>query len=230
MRRRRGLRPFTVLSLDNLPANGKLTRQIVCELAVQIDPDLAHWIEKECKFPCTMVDRIVPATTDAVIKRAYNISGYQDPVVVSHEPFRQWVVEDDFVDSARPAFEATGVQLVDDVELFEHLKLRMLNGTHSALAYLGIVAGYEVVAEAIRDERIERFIDDLWRKEITESLVSPPNTDLNKYASQLKARYRNLEIRHLLEQIAMDGSQKFRNGYWRRFLKTFRQGSPISGC
>lgn len=99
MRRRQGLRPFTVLSLDNLPANGKLTRQIVCELAVQIDPDLAHWIEKECKFPCSMVDRIVPATTDAVIERAYSISGYQDPVVVSHEPFRQWVVEDDFVDA-----------------------------------------------------------------------------------------------------------------------------------
>ena len=226
MRRRRGLRPFTVLSLDNLPANGKLTRQIVCELAVQIDPDLAHWIEKECKFPCTMVDRIVPATTDAVIKRAYNISGDQDPVVVSHEPFRQWVVEDDFVDSARPAFEATGVQLVDDVELFEHLKLRMLNGTHSALAYLGIVAGYEVVAEAIRDERIERFIDDLWRKEITESLVSPPNTDLNKYASQLKARYRNLEIRHLLEQIAMDGSQKIPQRILAPLFENLSAGKP----
>lgn len=226
MRRRQGLRPFTVLSLDNLPANGKLTRQIVCELAVQIDPDLAHWIEKECKFPCSMVDRIVPATTDAVIERAYSISGYQDPVVVSHEPFRQWVVEDDFVDSLRPAFEATGVQLVDDVEPFEHLKLRMLNGTHSALAYLGIVAGYEVVAEAIRDEEIERFIDDLWRKEITESLVSPPITNLNEYARQLKSRYRNLEIRHLLEQIAMDGSQKLPQRILAPLFENLSAGKP----
>lgn len=208
MRWRQGLRPLTVLSLDNLSANGKLTREIICEFAARIDPELAHWIETECKFPCTMVDRIVPATTEALIERASSISGYHDPAVVTHEPFRQWVIEDDFVDNARPDFEAVGAQMVQDVAPFEHMKLRMLNGTHSALAYIGSLAGHETVADAIGDDGIEKFIDALWREEIATSLDEPADTDLNNYAAQLKSRYRNPEIRHLLEQIAMDGSQK----------------------
>lgn len=137
-----GLRPCTVLSLDNLPENCKLTQQIVCEFAAQIELDLVRWIEKECKVPCTMVDRIVPATTEELIDRASGISGYSDPAVVAHEPFRQWVIEDDFVDSARPDFEAVGAELVHDVAPFEHMTLCMLNGTHSALVYIGSLAGH----------------------------------------------------------------------------------------
>ncbi|WP_412562197.1 mannitol dehydrogenase family protein [Thalassobius sp. MITS945101] len=226
MRWRQGMRPFTVLSLDNLPENGKLTRQIVCEFAARIDPDLVRWIEAECKFPCTMVDRIVPATTEELIDRASGISGYHDPAVVAHEPFRQWVIEDDFVDSARPAFEAAGAQLVDDVESFEHLKLRMLNGTHSALAYLGRLAGYETVAEAIRDEGIEKFIEALWREEIATSLDAPPDADLDDYAAQLKSRYQNAEIRHLLEQISMDGSQKLPQRILAPLFENLAAGKP----
>ncbi len=226
MRRRLGLRPFTVLSLDNLPANGQLTRQIVCEFAAQIDPDLAHWIEAECTFPCTMVDRIVPATTDALIARAARITGYSDPAVVAHEPFRQWVIEDDFVDGARPDFEAAGAQLVGDVDPFERMKLRMLNGTHSALAYIGSLAGYHTVSEAIRDPGIERFIEGLWHEEIAASLDAPPGTDLQDYAAQLKSRYRNQEIRHLLEQIAMDGSQKLPQRILAPLFENLAAGQP----
>jgi fructuronate reductase len=208
MRWRKGLRPFTVLTLDNLPSNGHLIRQIICEFAAQIDTELTHWIETECKFPCTMVDRIVPATTKALIERASSISGYHDAAVVAHEPFRQWVIEDDFVDGMRPDFEAVNVQLVHDVAPFERMKLRMLNGTHSALAYIGSLAGHETVAGAIGDKNIENFIDALWHEEIAASIEAPPETDLNDYAMQLKSRYQNQDIRHLLEQIAMDGSQK----------------------
>ncbi len=226
MRWRQGLRPFTVLSLDNLPSNGQLTRQIVCEFAAQIDPDLARWIETECRFPCNMVDRIVPAATKELIDRATSTTGYYDTAVVAHEPFRQWVIEDDFVDSARPDFEAVGAELVHDVAPFEHMKLRMLNGTHSALAYIGSLAGYETVAEAIRDEGIEKFIEALWREEIATSLDAPPDTDLNDYAAQLKSRYQNPEIRHLLEQISMDGSQKLPQRILAPLFENLAAGKP----
>ena len=131
IRRKRGLRPFTVLSLDNLPENGRLIQQIVAELATQFDAELAQWIKTECKFPSTMVDRIVPATTKTMASRLKSEASIHDPAVVIHEPFRQWVIEDQFVDNARPDLEAVGVQLVGDVEPFEHMKLRMLNGTRS---------------------------------------------------------------------------------------------------
>lgn len=207
-RRKRGLRPFTVLSLDNLPQNGRLTRRIVLEFANQIDSDLAHWIDKECRFPSTMVDRIVPATTDAMIARLNSECGIHDPAAVFHEPFRQWVIEDSFVDNARPDWDQVGAQLVSDVEPFEHMKLRMLNGTHSALAYIGSLAGHVTVADAMGNPAITSFLDGMWQDEIAPGLKAPPDTDLADYSAALIARYRNPEIRHLLEQIAMDGSQK----------------------
>ena len=208
IRRKRGLRPFTVLSLDNLPANGRLIQKIVNELAVHIDTELAQWIKTECKFPSTMVDRIVPATTKAMVARLEAEAGINDPAAVVHEPFRQWVIEDQFVDDARPDLKAAGAQLVDDVEPFEHMKLRMLNGTHSALAYIGSLAGYVAVADAMSDPAIATFLNGMWYDEIIPSLRAPPGTDLGQYAATLADRYRNTEIRHLLVQIAMDGSQK----------------------
>ncbi len=208
IRRKRGLRPFTVLSLDNLPENGRLIQQIVIELAGQVDTELAQWIKIECMFPSTMVDRIVPATTKNIVTRLNSEASIHDPAVVIHEPFRQWVIEDQFVDNARPDLEAVGAQLVDDVEPFEHMKLRMLNGTHSALAYVGSLAGHVSVADAMSDAAIAAFLEDMWQSEIIPSLQAPEGTDVGQYADALKGRYRNPEIRHLLEQIAMDGSQK----------------------
>lgn len=208
MRRRKGLRPFTVLCLDNLPANGRLIRNVVCEFAAQIDRELADWIAREGRFPNTMVDRIVPATTQALVSRVEKETGLYDPAVVSHEPFRQWVVEDDFVDGVQPDLQAVGVQVVEDVKPFEQMKLRMLNGAHSALAYIGALTGFETVSEAMRDPYIDAFLDGIWKHEISPSLQAPPDTDLGEYASTLKSRFRNPEINHLLVQIAADGSQK----------------------
>ncbi len=208
MRRERGLAPFTVLCCDNLPENGRVVRGVVLELAGLIDPALADWIATHGAFPATMVDRIVPATTAADLDRLEAMAGYRDESPVMHEPFRQWVIEDDFVDAARPDLGAVGAQLVGDVTPFEHMKLRMLNGTHSSLAYLGYLAGHETIADTVADPAFADFLRGLWRHEIIPALTPPPGVDLGDYADALLARYANPAIRHRTWQIAMDGSQK----------------------
>ncbi|HKK98562.1 MAG TPA: mannitol dehydrogenase family protein, partial [Marivita sp.] len=203
-----GLPPFTVMSLDNLSQNGVLTRRIVLELAEMIDPALAEWIASYGRFPSSMVDRIVPATTPEMIERLRTECAVNDAGAVFHEPFSQWVIEDSFVAGARPDWDAVGAQLVDDVAPFEHMKLRMLNGSHSALAYIGSLKGYHTVSDAVADPAIAAFLHRMWREEIAPGLQSPPGEDLSRYANTLMMRYRNPEIQHSLRQIAMDGSQK----------------------
>ncbi len=207
-RRQAGARPFTVLCCDNLPSNGRMLRGLVLEFAERVAPDLAAWIAAEARFPSTMVDRIVPATTPADIDDLARETGQLDEGPVFHEPFRQWAIEDDFVDGARPDFEAAGAQLTSEVEPFELMKLRCLNGTHSALAYLGYLAGHETVAQAIADPVLGAFVDRLWHTEIVPSLAPPHGVDLLAYTAALRTRYINPAIRHRTWQIAMDGSQK----------------------
>ncbi|MEC9469404.1 MAG: mannitol dehydrogenase family protein [Pseudomonadota bacterium] len=211
-RKAAGLPPFTVLTCDNLPDNGRLVRRIVLDLAEKLDPELAAWIETEGRFPATMVDRIVPATKPEDIDALARKTGRYDAAPVLHEPFRQWVVEDDFVPTygadARPDLGAVGVELVESVTAFEHMKLRMLNGTHSSLAYLGYLAGHETIAETVADPLFARFVKNLWRQEIIPSFEAPPGVDLEAYADALFERYANPGIRHRTWQIAMDGSQK----------------------
>ncbi len=207
-RRAAGARPFTVMTCDNLPENGRVVRGVVLDLARAIDPGLADWIAAEGRFPATMVDRIVPATKPGDIERLTALTGFADAAPVVHEPFRQWVIEDDFVDGARPDLAAVGAQMVTDVTPFEHMKLRMLNGTHSALAYLGYLAGHETIADVMADPVFARFVDHLWRVEIIPALAPPAGVDLGAYAGALAARYANPAIRHRTWQIAMDGSQK----------------------
>lgn len=211
-RKAAGLPPFTVLTCDNLPDNGRLVRRIVLDLAEKLDPELAAWIETEGRFPATMVDRIVPATKPEDIDALARKTGRYDAAPVLHEPFRQWVVEDDFVTAygadARPDLGAVGVELVENVTAFEHMKLRMLNGTHSSLAYLGYLAGHETIAETVADPLFARFVKNLWRQEIIPSFEAPPGVDLEAYADALFERYANPGIRHRTWQIAMDGSQK----------------------
>ncbi|MFN3275712.1 MAG: mannitol dehydrogenase family protein [Paracoccus sp. (in: a-proteobacteria)] len=219
-RRKAGIAPFTVLCCDNLPENGKVVRGVVLDLARLIDPALADWIEAEGAFPSTMVDRIVPATTPADLDRLEGLAGHRDEAPVMHEPFRQWVVEDDFVGGARPDLCTVGVQLVTDVTPYEHMKLRMLNGTHSSLAYLGYLAGHETIAEVAADPVFARFADRLWKSEIIPALTPPPGEDLAAYADALAARYANPAIRHRTWQIAMDGSQKLPQ----RILGTIAEG------
>jgi fructuronate reductase len=207
-RRAAGRAPFTVLTCDNLPENGRVARGVVLDLARRTDPALADWIGAEGRFPCTMVDRIVPATRPEDIGRLAALTGRLDRSPVLHEPFRQWVVEDDFVEGRRPDLAAAGAQMVADVTPFELMKLRMLNGTHSSLAYLGYLAGHEAIADTVADPPFAAFARRLWTAEIVPSLTPPAGTDLAAYADALLERYRNPAIRHRTWQIAMDGSQK----------------------
>lgn len=207
-RRAAGLAPFTVLCCDNLPDNGRVLRGVVLDLAARIDPALADWIGAHARFPSTMVDRIVPATKPQDIDRVATLTGLHDAAPVLHEPFRQWVVQDDFVPGTRPDLAAAGVQMVADVAPYEHMKLRMLNGTHSALAYLGYLAGHETIADTVADPAFAAYVRRLWQAEIIPALTPPPGVDLQAYADQLFARYTNPAIRHRTWQIAMDGSQK----------------------
>ncbi|WP_244287974.1 mannitol dehydrogenase family protein [Labrenzia sp. 011] len=211
-RKAAGLPPFTVLTCDNLPDNGRLVKGIVLELARRIDPDLADWLETEGRFPATMVDRIVPATKPEDVEALAARTGYLDAAPVMHEPFRQWVVEDDFVPAygkdACPDLGAVGVELVDNVTAHEHMKLRMLNGTHSPLAYLGYLAGHETIAETVADPVLAAYVKRLWTDEIIPSFTAPPGVNMAAYADALFNRYANPGIRHRTWQIAMDGSQK----------------------
>ncbi|MFQ1702534.1 mannitol dehydrogenase family protein [Loktanella agnita] len=207
LRKAAGVAPFTVLTCDNLPENGRLVRGLVLQLAQQIDPTLADWIRTEGRFPATMVDRITPATTDADITYIAALSGVTDAAPVMHEPFAQWAVEDDFVGGARPDLAAAGVELVSDVTAHEQMKLRMLNGTHSALAYTGYLAGHDTIADTVADPVFAGYVRALWA-EIMPTVEAPEGVRLSDYADALFNRYANPAIRHRTWQIAMDGSQK----------------------
>ena len=217
-RRLAGVPPFTVLTCDNLPENGRLVRGVVLQMARLVDSDLLHWIVDQGRFPSTMVDRITPATTAADVAHVANLTGQTDAAPVMHEPFSQWVIEDRFVDDARPDFEAVGVELVQDVKAYEHMKLRMLNGTHSALAYNGYLAGHETIAATVADPVFANYVKRLW-SEIIPTVDAPAGVDLTAYAQALFDRYSNSKIQHRTWQIAMDGSQKLPQ----RLLGTLRE-------
>ncbi|WP_417270496.1 mannitol dehydrogenase family protein [Celeribacter sp.] len=229
MRRAAGLRPFTVLTCDNLPENGRVVRGVVLELAGLIDADLAAWIEAECRFPATMVDRIVPATKPEDIAALGDEIGAYDASPVMMEPFRQWVVEDDFVDGVRPDFGAVGVELVENVTPYEEMKLRCLNGTHSTLAYLGYLGGMDTISETVADPDYAAFVLQLWRDEIIPGLTPPEGVDLFAYADALMARYQNPAICHLTWQIAMDGSQKLPQRILVQLAEGLAAGRPMTG-
>lgn len=228
-RRTNGVAPFTVLSCDNLPDNGKLTRNIVLDFARKWDADLAEWIAQEGRFPSTMVDRITPATQIEDIEKLAKAQGYVDEGCVIHEPFRQWVIEDDFVGGSRPQWEAAGAMLVSDVAPFEIMKLRCLNGTHSALAYLGYLAGYETISETVADADFQRYLDYLWGKEILPTVVQPEGENLQAYCATLKQRYLNPSIQHRTWQIAMDGSQKLPQRILATVSDNLEAGRPVNG-
>jgi fructuronate reductase len=207
-RRAAGLAPFTVLCCDNLPSNGRLVGRLAADFAALRDDRLANWISAHGAFPSTMVDRIVPATTNADIQAAQRATGLHDAAPVAHEPFRQWVIEDTFVKGARPAWERVGAQFTPDVAPFEHMKLRLLNASHSALAYLGYLAGHDAICDVAADPAFRRYVLKLWHDEIIPVMSAPPGASLEDYAASLLARYSNTAVRHRTWQIAMDGSQK----------------------
>lgn len=198
--------PVTVISCDNLPSNGAVLKAVLREYLARSALDVAAWVADHCSFPSTMVDRIVPATTEADIDKLAARLGAMDRGMVKAEPFSQWVIEDDFA-GPRPDLASVGAQLVADVRPFELAKLRMLNGSHSTIAYLGLFYGHETVDQAMADPRIAPVIDSLM-EEAASSLPPVPGLDPAKYASALKARFHNSALAHRVAQIAMDGSQK----------------------
>ena len=206
LRRASGIAPFTVLCCDNLPANGETTARIVAEFAAQRDKGLADYIASEVAFPSSMVDRIVPATTEADRRLVFETTGVMDAWPVVTEPFTQWVIEDRFP-TGRPPLEIAGVQLVTDVRPFELMKLRMLNGSHSLIAYLGYLGGYAYVNEAIADPALRTFIHEFMTDEVMSTLPAD-FCDLAAYRDALLDRFRNPALLHRTWQIAMDGSQK----------------------
>ncbi|WP_115584632.1 mannitol dehydrogenase family protein [Xanthomonas dyei] len=206
-RMQHGIAPFTALSCDNLADNGSLLRRAVVTLAGQHDPALAAWIDQHVSFPRSMVDSIPPATDDAVRQQVQAQLGQSDAWPIQRERYTQWVVEDRFC-NGRPALERVGVVLSDDIAGYARAKLRLLNAPHSTLAYLGSLLGRDTVADAMRQPPLAAFVETLMRQDIAPTLQPMPGFDAQRYSDAILARFRNPAIRHLLAQIAWDGSQK----------------------
>lgn len=201
---------FTVMSCDNLPGNGHITKHILTSFAHLSDPALAQWIEDNVSFPNGMVDRITPVTTDAVRQTLLEKFAVDDSWPVVCEDYIQWVLEDDFR-YGRPTFEDAGVQIVKDVEPYEKMKVRLLNGSHSALSYLSYMAGYRDVDLAMADPLISGFVRSYMDHDITPSVPSVPGIDLDSYKDTLIRRFANPAVRDQILRLAEDGSQKIKN-------------------
>ena len=216
-RRRRGLRPFTIMSCDNLPHNGEVAKRRVLGAAADLElpAETQRWLEEEARFPSTMVDRITPATSPGDVAALKSAADVDDAWPVMCEPYKHWVIEDDFVDGERPAWERVGAVLVPDVRPHELMKVRLLNVGHSAMCYAGALAGCEHVHEAVTHKLIRPFLKRLMREEIAASLRADPSMEalapgLDAYADLVLSRFKNVAVADTLTRIAMDGSEKFR--------------------
>lgn len=202
-----GAGPINIISCDNLPDNGRIFEGLILEFCTQAVPDLVDWVKVNTAFPCTMVDRIVPAATDEALALASETIGLTDEVGLLTEPFKQWVIEDKFV-APRPAWEAVGAQIVANVAAYEAMKLRLLNGSHSTIAYLGYLAGHTTVSDAVGIPVFKTFVRQLMDEEATPTLDIPAGFDVESYKDDLLDRFSNPTLAHKTWQIAMDGSQK----------------------
>jgi fructuronate reductase len=195
VRRAKGLPGLALVPCDNVPENGSMVGRVVGELAEAVDPQLAAWISVHCSFVTTMVDRITPQTTAEVDETASVVT----------EPFSEWVLCGDFP-QGRPRWEGAGARFVDDIVAWENRKLWLLNGSHSLMAYAGTLRGHETVFDAVSDPVVRGWVEQWWDEAARH--LSLPAADIEAYRDALLARYQNPRIRHLLAQIAIDGSQK----------------------
>lgn len=221
-----GLAPFAVLCCDNLPENGPLLRAAVVDFARRAHgPSLADRIAAEVSFPATMVDRITPASTARTLADAEALTGYEDRAAVETELFSQWVIEDDFP-SGRPSWEKAGAFFVPDVAPYEKMKLRMLNGSHSMLAYAGFLSGKTYVCDVMADAALNGLV----RRHMTAARATLPTVamELDAYAASLCARFANPAIAHETRQIAMDGTQKLPQRIFAPALETLARGGDIA--
>ena len=206
-RRERGGGPFTVMSCDNLEGNGELARAAVLEAARRRDDSLAEWTGREGAFPSSTVDRITPATTDGDRDEVRERYGVRDRWPVVCEPFVQWVLEDEFC-AGRPPYEDVGVQVVDDVEPYELMKLRLLNGSHQALAYFGELLGYEYAHDAAVDDDLRPFVRGYMDDEATPTLPPVPGVDLDEYKDTLLERFANPALRDTVARLGFDAPNR----------------------
>ncbi|MEO6532880.1 MAG: mannitol dehydrogenase family protein [Pseudolysinimonas sp.] len=204
-RRRAGGEPLAVVSCDNLPSNGDVTREVVLAVASRIDSDLADWIATKVSFVSSMVDRITPSTTPDDVETVRRLTGIQDAVPVVTEPFTEWVLCGEFP-AGRPAWEAGGARFVERLEPFEQRKLWLLNAAHSLLAYTGLARGWETIDEAIADPWCREGVERLWTE--ARAVLDLPADEVDDLLEALRRRFANDRIRHRLVQIAADGSQK----------------------
>jgi mannitol 2-dehydrogenase len=206
-RRDRGLAPFTVMSCDNLEGNGHRAHAAFTAFTRASDADLGDWVEREVRFPNSMVDRITPATTDEDRRELHERFGIDDRWPVVCEPFAQWVLEDAFT-LGRPPFEDAGVQVVADVEPYELMKLRLLNASHQALAYFGHLLGYRLVHDAAQDPLMRTFLRQYMDREATPTLPPVPGVDLDDYKRTLIERFSNPQVRDTIARLAADSSDR----------------------
>lgn len=226
MRKDRGEKPFTVLSCDNMPENGHVAKKMCVSLARAIDPELADWIETNVPFPVTMVDRITPITTQEEIDEIEVGAGIKDRWPVVAEDFMQWVVEDTFVDAERPDYEAVGALVVEDVLPYEFMKLRLLNGGHSALSYAAYMLDHREVHLAMADDRVSTFLQ-CYFAEVKDTVPPVPGVDLNEYQETLIKRFSNTNIKDQIQRLAQDGSAKLYNTMKDPIMELLEMGRPL---
>lgn len=204
-RRRAEAGPLTIIPCDNLSDNGVAVARVVGDLAEMVDPALLSWLEEHVSYVTTMVDRITPRSTDDMLRTVADATGVQDRAPVVTEPFSEWVLSGEFV-AGRPGWEVAGATFTDDIGPFEERKLWLLNGGHSLLAYAGSIRGHESVADAVADDTCRSWLEQWWEQAARH--LSLPATDLAAYCAALLERFANPRMRHRLDQIASDGSQK----------------------
>jgi mannitol 2-dehydrogenase len=226
VRRERGVGPLTVLSCDNVPANGDAARRATLAAAARVDGMLPAWVEENCTFPNSMVDRITPVTADADRKWLRESTGIEDRWPVVCEPFRQWVMEDDFA-GGRPPWEEVGALFSDRIHDWELYKLRLLNAAHSCMAYAAALAGIEYVHEAMAVAPIARFLEQLLRLEALPTLVEIPGHPRERYIARVLERFANRGIQDQINRLCIDGSAKFPAFVIPTIARQLETGGPI---
>jgi mannitol 2-dehydrogenase len=225
-RRNRGLPPFTLMSCDNIQSNGEVAKKMLTAFAELRDPVFRNWLRENCLFPNSMVDRITPATTDehrTLVKEKF---GIDDGWPVMTEPFKQWVIEDHF-EQGRPAWESVGAQMTTDVLPYEKMKLRLLNASHQALCYIGMLLGYEFVHETMEDRDIRKLVKKMMDEEVTPLLSEVPGVDLTDYKRTLIERFANPAIRDQLSRIGIYGSSGIPKFVLPSIQEQLQRGGPI---
>lgn len=225
--RDRGQQPFTVMSCDNLLNNGAVCRRTMLAFLQHLDPSLADWVEREVAFPNSMVDRITPATTDEHRTLVRDRFGIDDGWPVVTEPFRQWVIEDHFP-LGRPAWERVGAQFVESVEPYEKMKIRLLNGSHQVMCYIGMLLGHCYSPQAMGDADVAALIERFMEDEVTPLLQPVPGIDLADYKRTLRERFANPGINDQLSRIGSDGSARVAEFVLPTVREQLARGGPIA--